>query len=353
MKKFCIILCSVLFLIFSCSPRTEKKVVQFQSMNTWMSIQGWGNENCKEALEKAKLAIENLDKSISTTDSESKIYDLNSKSLNADKNSVTSDFSSQVFQLAQYSLKMAEVTKGAFNPCLYPVTKAWGFTTEKYTVPEKDIIDSLLKNTDYKQVQIQESQLNFPGGMMLDFGGIGKGYAGDIAIQVMKEEGVKAGLLDLGGNVQVFGTKPEGDPWKIGIRNPVGEGVIAGLEIQTGAVITSGGYERFFIADDGNKYIHIIDSENGMPVNNGLVSVTIVADSGAYADALSTALFVMGKEKAIEFWKENGSDFEFIIMNQTEDESLEIFYTENLKNKFYLIENVADTNVKKIQIVSK
>lgn len=353
MKKivYCLSIFSLLF--FSCSSKEVKAVKQFEAMNTWMSIQGWGSEKCEEALDEAELAIRKLEASISTTNPASEIYALPLLTDGSESKISILDLSPEVFNLAQYALNMAEKTNGAFNPCLYPVTQAWGFTTGKYTVPTEYQLTQLLKDTDYSSVQINsENQLEVPSGMMLDFGGIGKGYAGDIAIAKMKSYGLTAGLLDLGGNIQAFGTKPDGTPWKIGIRNPVGQGVIAGLEIQTGAVITSGGYERYFTTDDGKKYIHIIDPETGRPVDNGLVSVTIVAKDGVYADALSTALFVMGEKKAINFWKENtDEDFQFIIIKQTQENELVIYVSEGLKDSFMEIENQDNADLKKQIII--
>lgn len=342
MKKIVLLFC-IAILFFSCTPKEKDATISFEAMNTWMNIHIWGDEDCDKIAEDAKEAILNLDALISTTNQESEIASINKLTEKDDVRDF--ELSSLVHKVMTAAFAMAEETDGVFNPCLYPVTKSWGFTTEKYTVPEVSELEKLLKKTDFTQVKLDE-KVSVPQGMMFDFGGIGKGFAGDYAIELLKKAGIKAGLLDLGGNVQAFGTKPDGSPWKIGIRNPVGEGIIAGVQIKEGTVITSGGYERFFIADDGNKYIHIIDPKTGMPVDNGLVSVTVIASSGTYADALSTALFVMGKEKAIEFWKSNeGEEFQFVIMSQSDDEKLEIYYTEGLEENISVLQETKEINI--------
>ena len=167
--------------------------------------------------------------------------------------------------------------------------------------------------------------------MQLDFGALGKGYAGDRTVQFLKDKGITSALLDFGGNIQALGTKPDGSLWTIGIKNPWNDesnsSVICSLKISDKAVVTSGGYERFFIGTDGKKYIHIFDSKTGCPVQSDLESVSIVCPSGLYADALSTSLFVMGKNQAIAFWKQH-QDFDFILL--TKDK--EMLYSEGLKN---------------------
>ena len=235
-------------------------------MNTWMTIKVVGGKGTKKVTKDVEQFFKDFEAQISTTDKNSEVYILNEKSCNLSLSPSSStqicsaDLTDGVFDLTSMALKMADETDGAFNPCLYPVTKAWGFTTDSYKVPDPQEISYLLKKTDYKKVEIgDENQIAFPSGMMFDFGGIGKGYAGDRLIEYLKNKNLRYGIIDLGGNIQTFGHKPNGSPWNIGIRNPVGEGIIAGVSINEGAVITSGGYERFFTADDSNKYIHIID----------------------------------------------------------------------------------------------
>lgn len=362
MKKayfiYFVILCFVI--LNSCNhqnQKEEKKVLQFEAMNTFVTLQGW-TEN-EKALEQAKLIIENLDKKISVTNKDSQIFLMNEYSLLADReknqNEVVCEiFDDEVISLLGRALEFAKITRGAFNPCLYPITKAWGFTKEQYTVPSENEIALFLKKTDYEKMAVgKNGKVEFESGMLVDFGGIAKGYAGDVAILKLKECGVEAGLLDLGGNIQVFGQKKDGTKWKIGIKNPIAEGILGGLEIEEGAVITSGGYERFFTADDGKKYIHIMDNKTGYPVDNGLVSVTIISKKGEAADALSTALFVMGKENAIEFWRDKRGrecdDFDFILIEQTGERDLEIFVSAGVAKDFFVLDCGANVRVEEVE----
>lgn len=122
---------------------------------------------------------------------------------------------------------------------------------------------TLLQNIDYEKVLLEENFVTMPDGMQLDFGAVGKGYTGDIIAELLKEQGVTSALLDIGGNIQMVGRKPDGSRWRLGIQNPFWEGSLGVLESGDGAVVTSGNYERYFIGEDGKQYKHIIDPATG------------------------------------------------------------------------------------------
>ena len=328
---------------FSCKTNSTSSsdVISFEAMNTFMTIKSFG-KTAGSANKEAKEKILQIEKLISVTDSQSEIYKINS----CDDEEIM--LSGEVKDLLTSALNAAYTTDGAFNPFLYPITKEWGFTTKNYHVPEENRIKELLPLTDFTKAEITVAgTLKKSPSMQLDFGGIGKGYAGDMAIKTLKENGISSAILDLGGNVQALGTKPDGSAWNIGLKNPwetTSEPVIA-LKIQDCAVITSGGYERYFTGDDGKEYVHIFDSTTGYPVDNDLVSVTIVTKNGITGDALSTALFAMGKEKAINFWENcNTYDFDFILLCK----DYSAVYSEGLKEK---ITNLFDFS--KIEICAK
>lgn len=301
-------------LLFTACNTPQDDVITFSAMNTIMKIKTSGKGNAaRKANQEVENAIVTLENLISTTKETSEVWKLNHNQ--GEMISVSAD----TVELATFSLKMAEESFGALNPCLYPVIKEWGFTTEEYKVPSPQVISELLNHTDYTKVKISENAISLEKDMMLDFGAVGKGYAGDRAICILREKGIESALLDLGGNIQVLGAKPDGSEWKIGIRNPWGGEAVAAVFVKDKAVVTSGGYERFFIDENGKKYIHIFNGETGYPVENDVSSVTIVCDSGLYADALSTTLVVLGKEKAIDFWKSH-KDFDFIML--LEDKTL-------------------------------
>ena len=228
------------------------------------------------------------------------------------------------------SLALSNRTGGALDPCLYPVTKLWGFTTGHYRVPEQAEIQEALAHTGSKQLILKNSCAHLAAGAQMDLGAVGKGWAGRLAAEYLeKGEGVTGGLLSLGGNVQTYGEKPGGAPWQIGIQDPAGAGTLGTLSLQgTWAVVTSGGYQRYFEAG-GVRYCHILDPETGAPARAGLASVTVVAEDGLLADGLSTALYIMGLEKASDFWRE-GRDFEAVFCT----EAGTVYVTAGLADRF-------------------
>ena len=332
MKKLSILLSSVFILLtlFACEKKEED---YFESMNTFMKVQAYG-KNAEQANDAAQKYIGNLEKLISVTKPESDIYKLNHSE------TFPVEINAQTLDLIKFALKIADKSNGAFNPCLYPVSSAWGFTKKQYRIPPQDEIKEKLKLCDWKKVRIEGNKVYMENGMQFDLGGIGKGFAGDEAAKKMKEFGIKSALLDLGGNIQLIGSKPDGTLWVIGIKNPIDGDVLGSLKAKNCGVITSAGYERFFEGPDGHKYIHIFDGTTGCPVENDLLSATAIAESGTYADALSTTLYVLGKEKAIEFWKQN-PDFDFILVTDKK----EIYLTSRIKNKFSLSEKHQDFTI--------
>ena len=169
-------------------------------------------------------------------------------------------------------------------------------------------------------------------GMELDLGGIAKGYTSSAMMDCFRSNGVTSGMVSLGGNVQTIGAKPDGSLWKVAIQNPTAEedaDFLGILETKDCAVITSGGYERYF-EENGVRYHHIMDPATGKPAESDLTSVTIVSENGTLADGLSTALFVMGLDKAIAYWQAHASEFDAVLC--TEDETL--YVTEGIQDAF-------------------
>ena len=291
-----------LFLLISCS---QKKTSQsFTAMNTYMTVSLYSSSAKKgqEVCRQIQNRIVELEGLLSATLPSSEVYNINHSE------GLPSSFSADLQTLLNFSLELYQKTGGAFNPALYPVIREWGFTTGDYKVPSQEHIEKLLQHTDFSKLYEDEK-------IELDFGAVGKGYAADQALLILKENGIKSALLDFGGNIQALGSKPDGSSWKIGIKNPWDGGVACALSIESKAVVTSGGYERYF-EKDGQKYIHIFDPASGHPSQSDLESVTIVCESGKYADALSTALFVMGRAAAINFWRAN-PDFDFILITKS------------------------------------
>lgn len=297
---------------------------EFFAMDTYMEVDAYG-DNGEKAVAKAEKEVNKLDSILSTGKSTSEI-----SKLNKNKKQVVS---ADTMSLIKESIKISKETNSAFNPTIYPLMELWGFTTKNYYVPKDNEIKPLLNHMDIDNIKIDESknEVSFKdSNMKIDLGAIAKGYTSSKIIDIFKENNIKSGMVTLGGNVQVLGKKPDGSLWKVGIQNPIGEDEYLGvLQTSDKAVITSGGYERNF-TKNGKIYHHILDPSNGYPANNGLTSVTIISSDGTLADALSTSLFVMGKDKAIDFYKKSNYNFDFILY--TSDNKLII--SDGIEDKF-------------------
>ena len=279
------------------------------AMDTVMELTIYGGT--QDVISEACNRINHLEALLSTTNETSEISQLNrngSAALSADTEA-----------LLRRGLALCKETEGALDLSVYPIVRAWGFTTGQHQVPSDETILSLLSNVDYTKIALDGGTATLPEGMEIDLGSIAKGYTGDLITAFFAENGITSALMNLGGNVQALGTRPDGSLWKVGVQDPSGDGYLGALEISDCAVITSGGYERYFTDESGNLYWHIMDPATGRPAHSGLVSVTIVGKEGVRCDALSTALFIQGETQAIEFWKSHG-DFEMLLV--TEDNRL-------------------------------
>ncbi len=316
-----LILLSVFFLNKAFDNKESE--VTFFAMDTVMTIKASGAKS-ESAVDASKEAIIDIEKKLSVTDEKSLVY-----SLNKSKEASLDDDLEYLFSVSEY---VRDLTDGAFNICIYPIMKEWGFTTGDYNVPSKDTLKELCNLVAESKINIekQSKTVSLSENAMIDFGGIAKGYATEIAVDVLKKNGIKRGLINLGGNVYAIGKKADGTPWSIAIQNPdSNKGYLGTLKVTDKAVITSGGYERFF-EENGMVYHHIIDPITGSPASSGASSVTIVSSDPTLADALSTSLFVLGIDKSIDLWQENPDLFEFIFY----DEDGNLFITEGLKNDF-------------------
>lgn len=294
------------------------------AMGTYMSLTAYG-EQAEAALNEAESSVTEWEALWSATEESSEIYAANHSHGEA------VPLSPETEELLRFALKMAEQTRGALDPTIYPFVNAWGFINQEYRVPSEQEITELLSLTGYEKVVLENHAVTLPEGTQLDLGAVGKGYTGELLAEYLKEQGITSVLLDIGGNIQMVGGRPDGTRWRLGIRNPFGEGSFGILEAEDSAVVTSGGYERYFTDEDGTAYWHILDPATGRPADSDLASVTIIADSGALADALSTAIFVMGLEEGREYWRTHGG-FDMLLMTQ----GGEIYLTEGIEDYFTL-----------------
>lgn len=211
------------------------------------------------------------------------------------------------------ALEISRATDGAFDPTVYPLVDLWGFYTTSASsatqrVPADAAIKAALARTGWRRIILEDGRaLPADKEVTLDLGGIAKGYAIGEAVKVLKASGAKSGLVLGGGQVQVFGSAAPGVPWKVGLRNPRQDGYIASLPFDGDlGISTSGDYERYF-EQDGVRYHHILDPKTGRPAR-GVMSMSVIARDPAWADALSTALFVLGPRRAAEFARARGLD---------------------------------------------
>lgn len=321
MKKT--VLCLLLALsLTGCAGRgqadsQEVKTITLFAMNTYMELRAYGGE---AALTEAAELIHALDGALSVTDEGSEIY-----ALNRDKRATLSP---DAAELTGAALALCARTGGALDVSIYPVLRAWGFTSEAYRVPSEEELSALLRAVDYRRVRLSGSATELDADMMIDLGSVAKGFASGRVIALLRSAGVSSALVNLGGNVQTLGTKPDGSLWRVAIRSPFGDGALGVVEVADKAVITSGGYERFF-EQDGETYWHILDPATGRPARAGLVSVTVVGEDALKCDGLSTALFVMGPDRAAALWRES-DDFEAVLVTDGGG----ILITEGLEDSF-------------------
>ena len=248
------------------------------------------------------------------------------------------EVSDETFKVIETALEYAERSHGAFNIAIGPIIKAWGISGDNPRRPADDEIRKLLELTDYRDVELDHDARTVflrKEGMVLDVGGIAKGYAADEAARVLREEGVERALVDFGGDIRSIGRRQDGERWRIGIQDPVetARGSFVGvLHLEQASVVTSGDYERV-LEEDGEVYHHIIDPETGFPARAGLRSVTIETDDTMLADVHSTAVFVLGLERGLEYIEGlNGVE---AILVTTGDE---VYVTDGVRDRFELRE---------------
>ncbi|MCF7945463.1 MAG: FAD:protein FMN transferase [Spirochaetia bacterium] len=239
--------------------------------------------------------------------------------------------SDDTFSVLKEAVHISEISEASFDPTIGPVVQAWGIGSDNARIPSDDELDELLPLVDYKDIIFEKNKTHEIGlereGMVIDVGGIAKGYAADILRDLFISEGIEGAIINLGGNIQTVGSKPGNDPWRIGIQDPAsprGDYLMV-ISFTSGAVVTSGTYERYFTVE-GSRYHHILSTETGYPVENSIESVSILSEESFIADALSTAVFSMGLEQGISFIEEmDGIEAVFV------DNKKEIHLTSGIK----------------------
>lgn len=294
-KSFSVCLILLLLSLCGCDRNTEISDTRF-ALDTVVTI----TADCDlQTLDGAFSECSNFEKLLSRTVENSDVYKLNNSE-------GFTEITSHTLSIIERSLYFSEISGGKFDITVCPVSMLWDF--ENQVVPSKNEIAEALKNVDYESIEIEEHKVNL-NGKKIDLGGIAKGYIADYLVGYFADYGVPCGIINLGGNVVVFGKE-----YRVGIKKPFSEDIAAVLLLKDKSAVTSGIYERY-IEKDGEFYHHIIDTETGFGVENELASVTVVGDSSLDCDALSTVCMLMGKEKGLEII-ENTPDTEAVFISR-------------------------------------
>ena len=275
---------------------TPLKETQTDLLGTAISITIYGSTD-KKLIEKAFSIVSDIDVRMSANRNDSEISKIGQES---GKRAVP--VSSDTYALTKRAVELSEISGGAFDVTIGPVMELWKTDEIFCVLPQTSDISECLQFVDYKNIYLAEGSVMLAvEGMKLDLGAIAKGFACDTVKEYLKQNGVETALLDFGGNICAYGKKPDGSPWKLGIRSPIlGEsGIVCTITVKDTSVVTSGGYERYFEKNDV-IYHHLLNPETGFPADSGVISVTIINASSTTADALSTACFVLGLDKGLE-----------------------------------------------------
>lgn len=322
MRRLWLLVVAAMFLIAGCGGEEKAHRRNFFAMDTYMTMTAYGPQ-AEQGLEAAEKKIHELEAALSAMEPGSDIYRLNHRQ------GETAQVGEEAAQVLRGMRDAAEATGGAADPTIFPAVEAWGWTGGRPHVPDEAVLAEAMGRVGWEKLDIRGQTVTLPAGMEVDPGAAGKGYAGRDAGRVLRRLGVTSAILSLGGNIEAVGARPDGTPWRVGLKAPDAEGHAGLLEAADEAVVTSGSYERYFTDEDGRRYHHILDPATGYPAENGLLSVTVIGKDGLLCDALSTALFVMGPEKAAEFWRRH-SGFEMILITA----GREILATEGAAARF-------------------
>jgi len=284
-------------------------------------VQGaiWTQETVDKAINRAFERMEQIDRKFNMLNTDSPLYYFN--------NEGTPITDTEIINVINIAQQISKESDGAFDITVEPLVKLWGFFSDNPHLPGKEEIQKTLKQTGWQHLVIKDGQVtkDLPD-LHIDLGGIAKGYGLAEAVKILKEQGINSALIEAGGQVHAFGYV-DGNPWKVGIRNPRGTGFVAALAaIEETDISTSGDYERFF-EKDGVRYHHILDPKTGYPAKE-MMSVSVITADPTLADAWSTALFIMGPEKALKL-AEQKPEMEIIVVNAKG----EIKYSQRLPDK--------------------
>lgn len=312
-KAIALFLCGC-FLLTMCSCDFEKELTtELTAMNTLMSIRVFSSSKGKkdEVMKLFTDKVNELDSLFDANEQGSDVFRIN-------EGKTEINVSEDTAKIIEKSILANSLTDGAFDVTIMPVLKLWGFNDGNYGVPKENEIKEAMTFVGNDRISVKATTVIKQENTEISLGGIAKGYLGDELLKIAKENGVSA-VISLGGNIVLCGENQEKGHWTVGVKNPLETDSLVCTFNPKGnvSVVTSGGYERSF-QKDGKTYHHIIDTKTGEPAKSNLLSVTVIGEDGALCDAFSTALFAMGKEKAVKFAKEH-NDFQYIFVTENRE----------------------------------
>nr|WP_281273117.1 FAD:protein FMN transferase [Desulfosoma caldarium] len=277
-----------------------------------------------EALEAAFEEMARLEAMMSVFREDSELSRVNRE---ASRHPVT--VSPELYRVIELSLHISQITQGAFDITVGPLMNLWPFDKNEKKLPSSQAIQEALSRVGYHHVVLSSKDrsvfFSVPG-MVLDLGGIAKGFAIDQAVNVLKGRGIAAALVNAGGDILAYGTKPDGQPWRVGLQHPRNsQDLLTVLTMSDQAMVTSGDYERYFLVD-GKRYSHIVDPRSGFTAR-ATASVTVMADSAAFADGLATGILVLGPEDGMAV-VESLPGVHALIMTEGSDKALVLHVSE-------------------------
>lgn len=275
--------------------KSEEKVYNDTLFDTVIQVKIYDNVD-NRILEGCEKLCKKYDLLLSKTNKESDISKINQAC------GIPVTVSDETVSLIQKGMEYGDLSEGAFDITINSISSLWDFHSESGKIPSEQEINTNLPHVNYKNISITENQVTLSDEhASIDLGGIAKGYIADKLAEYLKDNGVRHAIINLGGNILTVGSKPDGSDYNIGIKNPSNPdgSPITCVKTSDKSVVTTGIYERFF-EKDGIIYHHILDPETGYPCDNTLASVTIITDSSADADALSTTCYLLGLEKGMK-----------------------------------------------------
>ena len=339
MKKILTVFIGFVLFIISCSTKQQLQPIEKTKlmMGTIVQIKVYNKlQNIEQIIEKAFAAMENVNKLASNYIDSSQI-----SIINREAHKFFLEIDPSLFKIIEQSQQISDMTEGAYDITISPLLKLWNYNDPNPQLPSEEEIKRASMFVNYKNVLLKKNKIKFTKqGMRIDLGGIAKGYAVDKAMKVLLKHGIKDALIDAGGDFSAISGDLTKGKRKVWIKHPRQKDRLFGyFHIDNGSVATSGDYERFFFVDSV-RYHHIINPKTGYPANES-ISVTIKAYSAMMADALATAVFLIGPEKGINLINQF-DDVEGIIIYE-KNKKLEHVVSKGLIGNFFVTDQRSET----------